>query len=88
MNGDGAPGSFKITSLTHYLSQAFGAGVHPSYRGSVTRLYPFNMLSQVEGNTIHNNYESLQGGCGGNGPLRVATGRVVSVDDNSFKVQL
>jgi len=45
MNGDGAPGSFQIKSLTHYLSQAFGAGVNPSYAGSVTRLYPFNMLS-------------------------------------------
>ena len=88
MNGDGAPGSFTIKSLTHYLSQAFGAGVHPSFRGSVTRLYPFNMLSQVEGHTIHNNYESLNGGCGGNGPLRVATGRVISVGDNSFRVQL
>ena len=55
-NGNGAPGSFKITSWTHYLSQAFGAGVHPSYRGSVTELFPFNFLSEVDGHMVNNNY--------------------------------
>lgn len=90
-DGNGAPGSFKITSWTHYLSQAFGAGVQPAYRGSVTELFPFNFFSEVDGDMVNNNYESQggsQGGCGGNGPMRVATGQVVHVGEDSFKVRL
>jgi len=35
-NGNGAPGSFRVNSWTNYLSSAFGAGVHPSFPGSVS----------------------------------------------------
>jgi hypothetical protein len=48
-DGDGAPGSYKIEDWTHYLSMAFGAGVHPSFPGSVNELFPFNLYSKVRG---------------------------------------
>ena len=89
-DGNGAPGSFKINNWTHYLSLAFGAGVHPSFKGSVTELFPFNFLSEVDGNMVNNNYGSSgsQGGCGGSGPVRIASGTVISVGERSFKVRL
>ena len=56
-DGNGAPGWFKISNWTHYLSQAFGAGVHPSFKGSVTVLYPFNFESMVDGHMVENKRE-------------------------------
>lgn len=91
-NGNGAPGSFQITSWTHYLSQAFGAGVHPSFRGSVTELFPFNFFSEVDGHSVNNNYQAQtgyqQGGCGGSGPVRAVSGEIIEVGEHSFKVRL
>lgn len=94
-NGDGAPGSFEVKDFTHYLSMAFGAGVSPSHPYSVTKLFPFNFLSKVEGNTITNGnlrgdeQSGIESGvCGGYGPVRVATGEVISMEQDSFKVRL
>ena len=79
-NGNGAPGSFKINSWTNYLSSAYGAGVNPSFVGSVNELFPFNFLSNVSGNLVRgtnvvNGYGNIKdqngqndqigGGCGG-----------------------
>lgn len=61
-NGNGAPGTYTITSWTSYLSQAFGAGVNPAYRGSVTSIYPFSFSSTVRGNQVIN----IAGGSGSN----------------------
>ena len=41
LSGSGASGSFQV-NWTHYLSQAYGAGVNPAFSGSVTELYPFS----------------------------------------------
>lgn len=49
-NGSGAQGSFTVTSWTNYLSSAFGAGVHPSFPGSVNALFPFTFSSVTSGN--------------------------------------
>lgn len=35
-DGEGVSGSFIVPDWTHYLSMAFGSGVHPSFPGSVT----------------------------------------------------
>ena len=82
-NGDGAPGSFMITSWTHYLSSAFGAGVHPAFTGSVTRLYPFHFGSVVYDGKVMNTH----GVCGGHGPMRIGTGKVTEVGEKSFKTR-
>ena len=91
-DGNGAPGSFKISSWTHYLSSAFGAGVHPSFKGSVTILYPFNFESVVDGNMVENKVEEEgrknMGACGGNGPMRVMNGEVIEVGEMSFTIKL
>ena len=75
-DGDGAPGEFKIANWTHYLSMAYGSGVNPAYKGSVNTLYPFNFHSIVKGHHVSNNYEreAENGVCGGNGPVRIASG--------------
>ena len=89
-NGDGAPGSFKVTSWDHYLSQAFGSGVHPSFIGSVTELYPFNFHSEVDGHMVTNKAH-LRGqseDCGGVEGDVIGSGEVISVGKNSFKVRL
>ena len=85
--GSGANGAFLIKDWTHYLSNAFGAGIHPAYPGSVNELYPFNFLSHVDGNIVKNSY-NLRGGCGGSGPLKAITGAVVAIRDDSFDVEL
>ena len=97
-HGNGAPGEFVVKDWTHYLSLAFGRGVHPAFRGSVTKLYPFNFLSIVSGRTIRNEYDEIvhekpkvqnNGGvCGGNGPVRAASGEVISIGQDGFKVRL
>lgn len=69
--------SFPITSWVHYLSQAFGDGVHPKYTGIVNRLYGFEYLSQPNIRSSDRN-----GVCGGNGPVRATSGRVTSINDN------
>ncbi len=70
--GNGAPGSFRVSSWTSYLSTAYGAGVSPAYPGSVTQLFPFNFLSTTSGNQgqntgVTNAYGNIRGGAGGNG---------------------
>lgn len=70
--GNGAPGSFRVSSWTSYLSTAYGAGVSPAYPGSVTQLFPFNFLSTTSGNQgqntgVTNAYGNIRGGLGGNG---------------------
>ena len=75
--------SFPITSWVHYLSQAFGAGVHPKYTGVVHRLYSFDYLEEV-----NVRQSDRYGVCGGNGPVRATTGRVISMADRDFEVQL
>ena len=94
-NTDGAPGSFVVSNWTHYLSQAFGAGVNPAYQGSVNRIYPFNFFSNVNGNTVSNNYNGLRAAssttsniCSGNGAVRSTTGQIIGVNENSFDLQL
>lgn len=87
-DGTGSPGAFLVKDWTHYLSGAFGAGVNPAYPGSVTELYPFNFLSNVDGNKVSNMYNNLRGGCGGSGPLKAVTGQVVSIRNDSFDVQV
>lgn len=92
--GDGAEGSFTINSWTHYLSQAFGSGVHPAFKDTVTKLFPFNFLSTVEGNKVTNSYGNLRNQmkgnemCGGLGPVTSLTGRVLWVGKDSFKVRM
>ena len=100
-SGSGAAGSFVVKDWTHYLSLAFGSGIHPAFRGSVSNLYPFNFLSVVSGSNVRNDYEEESveseteeasyddsGVCGGNGPVRAASGQVISIGENSFKVRL
>lgn len=65
--GDGAPGSFVISSWTNYLSQAYGASVNPAFRGSVTALYPFTFSSIVRGNSVTNLRGDGSGSGNGNG---------------------
>ena len=64
-NGNGAPGTYTITSWTSYLSQAFGAGVNPAFRGSVTTIYPFSFSSTVRGNFVINTGGNIRGGFDG-----------------------
>ncbi len=77
--GDGAPGTFTGINWVNYLSQAYGAGISPAFRGSVTNLFPFSFSSVVSGNTVYNNIRgaagssgsgsgsgSASGGCSGN----------------------
>ena len=99
-NGSGAAGKFVVKDWTHYLSLAFGRGIHPAFRGSVTALYPFNFLSVVNGGNVRNDYEEEpevktesvdvddSGVCGGNGPVRAASGEVVAIGAGGFKVRL
>ena len=88
-DGNGAPGSFKIKNWTHYLSEAFGAGIHPSFIGSVTELYPFNFFSEVDGHMVTNKAH-LRGedNCDEASGNIVTSGKVVSVGRDSFKVKL
>ena len=95
--GSGAQGVFKIRNWHNYLSLAFGAGVHPAFRGSVTNLYPFNFLSVVEGHNIRNKYEeessseeeeSTEEVCEESPSPRVASGEVIEVGARGFKVRL
>lgn len=68
---------------------AYGSGVNPAFKGSVTSLYPFNFHSVVDGKSVHNGeQQSDEGVCGGNGPMRVASGQVVSVEKEGFKIRL
>lgn len=53
-DGYGAPGEYVISDWTHYLSMAYGAGVDPNFKGSVTKLYPFSFSSMVHGNKVKN----------------------------------
>ena len=101
LNGNGAPGSFRVNSWTNYLSTAYGAGVNPAFTGSVTELFPFNFLSTAVGLNVNNAYHGIRGegreegrgnvtggGCGGQGVgARVTTGTVVSVRSTSFDVR-
>lgn len=73
-NGNGAPGSFRINSWTNYLSSAYGAGVNPSFVGSVNELFPFNFLSNVSGNLVQgtnvvNGYGNISNLNGQNGQI-------------------
>lgn len=100
-DGNGAPGSFTVSSWTNYLSSAYGAGVNPAIVGSVTRLFPFNFLSGVSGNQavntqVVNNYgirgerdDGFAGGCSRGASLtqRVTVGSVVAVRGDSFDVR-
>ena len=87
-NTNGAPGAFQIDSWTHYLSNAFGAGVHPAHARSVNELFPFNYLSDAEGNVVVNGYTGLRGGCGpAVGPQRSFEGEVVAVRAHDFDVR-
>lgn len=88
-DGDGAAGVFTVDNFTHYLSLAYGAGVNPSFHGSVTKLFPFSFLSKVEGNKITNpNLRGDECGSGGYGPVRVASGEVISMHETGFKVRV
>ena len=87
-SGNGAPGAFLIKDWTHYLSQAFGAGIHPAFPGSVNELFPFNFLSLVKGNDVRNTYGQLRGGCGGAGPIKAFSGKVRTIRDSNFDVEL
>ena len=89
LDSTGAEGSYIISDWTYYLSQAFGAGVHPAFAGSVTKVYPFNFLSTVQGSTVVNNYNGLRseaynGVCGGTGPIKAVTGEIKSIKANSL----
>ena len=94
--GNGAPGEFRIRNWNNYLSLAFGQGVHPAFRGSVTKLYPFNFLSVVEGKNLWNNYgeeekkeKKVEEKCEeAPSSARVASGTVIEVGEKSFKVRL
>lgn len=61
-----------MNSWLNYLSSAYGAGVNPSFPGSVTELFPFNFLSTVSGNVaqgtnILNGYGNIRGQTGQTG---------------------
>ena len=91
-DGDGAPGEFEITNFASYLSNAFGAGVHPSFPGSVTKLFPFHALSEVDGTWV-NNKLNLRGEeedvCEKEAEDDiVGAGEVIWIGDNTFKVLL
>ena len=92
LDGDGAPGEFEITNFASYLSQAFGAGVHPSFPGSVTKLFPFHALSEVDGSWVNNKFslrEEEEEICEEEEEDDiVASGEVIWVGENSFKVLL
>lgn len=79
----GVTGSFRVNSWTNYLSSAYGAGVNPAFPGSVTELFPFSFLSNVNGNIVING----NGGCGGSSAPSVTTGTVVAVRPDSFDVR-
>ena len=66
----------------------FGAGISPNFVGAVNELYPFNFLSGINGNRLSNRYGNLRGGCGGYGPLRAFTGRIVAVAEDNFNVKI
>lgn len=80
-NGNGASGSFTVLNWTNYLSSAFGAGVHPSFPGSVTSLYPFNFLSTTSGNqgtntNVNNQYGNLRNNQNSGNNVGVSTGTI------------
>ena len=87
-DGNGAPGAFFIKDWTHYLSEAFGAGINPAYPGSVTELFPFNFLSEARANEVRNNYGQLRGGCGGAGPIKAFSGTVRAIREGNFDVEV
>ena len=70
------------------MSEAFGAGIHPAYPGSVNELFPFNFLSEVKGGKVRNTYGQLRGGCGGAGPIKAFSGKVRTIRDNDFDVEV
>lgn len=73
---------FYISDFTHYLSNAFGAGVHPAYSGAINHLYPFSLGGAII-------RQGLRGGCGtGYGPLKAISGRIVVAGDDSFDVRV
>ena len=68
---------------------AYGAGVDPNFKGSVTKLYPFSFSSMVHGNKVKNDQqEGHSGVCGGYGPVRVASGVVTEMYDHGFRVMI
>ena len=67
---------------------AYGSGVNPAFKGSVTSLYPFNFHSIVDGKSVHNGDHSEEGACGGHGPVRITNGQIVSVEEHGFKIRL
>ena len=92
LDGDGAPGEFHVTDFATYLSNAFGAGVHPSFPGSVNKLFPFHSLSEVDGHKVVNRL-NLKGK--EEDPCEkeeeddyVGSGEVIWIGENIFKVLL
>lgn len=79
--GNGAPGSFRVTNWTSYLSTAYGAGVSPAYPGSVTELFPYNFLSSVGGNmsqntNVNNIYSGMTSGADRDDAVRIGNGSI------------
>ena len=73
---------YTVSDFTHYLSNAFGAGIHPSFNRPINHLYPFGLGGAVV-------RQGLRRGCGtGYGPLKAIVGRIVTAGDNSFDVKV
>lgn len=71
-----------VSDFTHYLSNAFGAGIHPAFSRPVNHLYPFGLGGAVV-------RQGLRGGCGaGYGPLKAIVGRIVGAAGDSFDVRV
>jgi hypothetical protein len=96
-DGNGAPGSYQVSSWTNYLSQAYGAGVNPAFTGSVTALYPFSFSSTVRGNYVYNGATtSINGAVNNNGNANsngnknggIMTGNCYSSMKNSLVMSL
>ena len=75
LNGNGSELSFKV-DWTHYLSQAYGLGIIPSFHGGVNTLYNFQLAQNSNIRTDND--------CSNNGLIRSVYGNITEVKDTYF----
>ena len=75
----GSATRIKIDNWTHYLSSAFGKGIHPSLDENINYLYPFTMEAQ-------NGLRGSNNVCDQNGPVRAIEGTITGVRNGAIDV--
>lgn len=68
----------RISDWTHYLSVAFGQGIHPAFDANVNTLYPMSVTSTGLRTTASSSV------CSGQGQIRSVTGSITGLSGSSF----